>query len=79
MSRLKTSDESDNVVYYKSNVIYKLVHLYSSTCHLQVISHGTIAFIGGQASNLKHYVFNFLLHAPISLLKIGSSFFCAQI
>ena len=30
---------------YKSNIVNNLVHLYSFTCHLQAISHGTIAYI----------------------------------
>ena len=39
-------NRSDNLKY-KSNIVYNLVHLYSFTCHLQVISHGTIAYIVG--------------------------------
>ena len=27
------------------NVVYNFVHLYSFICHLQVVSHGTIAYI----------------------------------
>ena len=36
------------VVYYKSNIVYNLVHLYGFICHLQVVSHGTIASIKGK-------------------------------
>ena len=28
---------------HESNIVYNLVYLYSFTCHLQAISHGTIA------------------------------------
>ena len=29
------------------NVVYNFVHLYSFICHLQVVSHGTIAYMNG--------------------------------
>ena len=38
-------------VKYLSVIVLQLqVHLYSFICHLQVVSHGTIAFIDGSRS-----------------------------
>ena len=38
------------------NVVYNFVHLYSFICHLQVVSHGTIAYMTSYALVGKHSI-----------------------
>ena len=60
--------KTHNLINYMSIIVLQLqVHLYSFICHLQVVSHGTIAYIHGRLRD-KHAFMFVVVSNSLSLL-----------
>ena len=55
------------------NVVYNFVHLYSFICHLQVVSHGTIAYINKFKNK---YLANLVSHSSLTKMSYLSEISC---